>query len=158
MARSTERSTRRRATSPARRTTLKSCALCQDKVEWVDYKNITMLRRYMSDRGKIRARQATGNCAQHQGEISVAIKTARELVLLPYAQRTVTQRSDGRERGRVPRASAPAEGPGPGPTVSSSDEPAVPTARPPRNITDVTAKSALSEPLEMAGATGGGRS
>ncbi|HVA05042.1 MAG TPA: 30S ribosomal protein S18 [Acidimicrobiales bacterium] len=83
MVSSTERSTRRHAKSPARRLTQTSCALCQDKVEWVDYKNVNLLRRYMSDGGKIRARAATGNCVRHQGEVSVAIKTARELVLLP---------------------------------------------------------------------------
>ncbi len=64
----------------------KPCALCQAKVEWVDYKNVTLLRSFMSDRGKIRARTATGICAQHQGEVSVAIKTARELVLLPRGE------------------------------------------------------------------------
>ena len=83
MVRATPRSSRRNATSHARRLTQTSCALCQAKVAWVDYKNITLLRRYMSDRGKIRARSATGNCVRHQGEVSVAIKTARELVLLP---------------------------------------------------------------------------
>jgi small subunit ribosomal protein S18 len=80
---STPRSTRRHAKAPARRSTQKPCALCQAKVEWVDYKNVTLLRSYMSDRGKIRARTATGICVRHQGEVSVAIKTARELVLLP---------------------------------------------------------------------------
>ena len=83
MVRATPRSTGRHPKSPARRLTQTSCALCQAKVAWVDYKNITLLRRYMSDRGKIRARSATGNCVRHQGEVSVAIKTARELVLLP---------------------------------------------------------------------------
>jgi len=57
--------------------------LCRDKVDWVDYKNVSMLRRYVSDRGRIRARRVTGNCARHQNEIAMAIKTARELVLLP---------------------------------------------------------------------------
>ena len=51
-----------------------------------------MLRKYMSDRGKIRSRRVTGNCAQHQRALAQAIKTARELVLLPYTQRTVTER------------------------------------------------------------------
>src|SRR5579863_3768440 len=87
MARRTEASTRRHAPSPARltasHTATKPCALCRDKVEWVDYKDVTLLRSYLSDRGKIRARAATGNCVRHQGEVSVAIKTARELVLLP---------------------------------------------------------------------------
>jgi small subunit ribosomal protein S18 len=87
MAARTQRSNRRRAKPAARRSPVASCALCQDNVAWVDYKNIGLLRRYMSDRGRIRARQSTGNCAQHQDEVSVAIKTARELVLLPYAPR-----------------------------------------------------------------------
>src|ERR1700678_3286695 len=60
-----------------------------------------MLRKYMSDRGKIRSRRVTGNCAQHQRALAMAIKTARELVLLPYTQRTVTERPGGRGgRGR----------------------------------------------------------
>jgi len=100
MARSNERnsssSSRRGAKDAARRTKKKPCALCKDKVEWVDYKDVGMLRKYMSDRGKIRARRVTGNCAQHQREIALAIKTARELVLLPYTQRTTTERSGGR--------------------------------------------------------------
>jgi small subunit ribosomal protein S18 len=74
----------------------KPCALCRDKVEWVDYKDVPMLRKYMSDRGKIRSRRVTGNCAQHQRALAQAIKTARELVLLPYTQRTVTERPGGR--------------------------------------------------------------
>ncbi len=63
---------------------------------WVDYKDVPMLRKYMSDRGKIRSRRVTGNCAQHQRALAMAIKTARELVLLPYTQRTVTERPGGR--------------------------------------------------------------
>jgi ribosomal protein S18 len=54
-------------------------------VEWVDYKNVALLRRNTSDRGKIRARRVTGNCARHQHEVAMAIRTARELMLLPYA-------------------------------------------------------------------------
>ena len=68
--------------------------------EWVDYKDVPMLRKYMSDRGKIRSRRVTGNCAQHQRALAQAIKTARELVLLPYTQRTVTERPGGRGGGR----------------------------------------------------------
>ena len=104
MARGNERtSSRRSPKDAARRTKKKPCALCRDKIEWVDYKDVPMLRKYMSDRGKIRARRVTGNCAQHQREIALAIKTARELVLLPYTQRTVTERSGGRGRGRGDR-------------------------------------------------------
>ncbi len=99
MARNTDRSSsssRRGAKDAARRTKKKPCALCRDKVAWVDYKDVGMLRKYMSDRGKIRARRVTGNCTQHQREVAIAIKTARELVLLPYTQRMMTERSAGR--------------------------------------------------------------
>ncbi len=89
-----------------RRIKKKPCALCRDGLDWVDYKDVPLLRKFMSDRGKIRSRRVTGNCAQHQRDVAEAIKTARELVLLPYTQRTVTERPGargGRERGeRVP--------------------------------------------------------
>jgi small subunit ribosomal protein S18 len=103
MARSNQRggTTSRRAPKDlGRRIKKKPCALCRDKTEWVDYKDIPMLRKYMSDRGKIRSRRVTGNCAQHQRALAQAIKTARELVLLPYTQRTVTERPGGRGRDR----------------------------------------------------------
>lgn len=82
MARCPERTAPRRGRAPARRPTEKPCALCRAKVPWVDYKDVDLLLRYVSDRGRIRARRVTGNCARHQGEVAVAIKTARELVLL----------------------------------------------------------------------------
>ncbi len=99
MARNTDRQSRRGSKEAARRTKKKPCALCRDKVEWVDYKDVALLRKFMSDRGKIRARRVTGNCAQHQSMVALAIKTARELALLPYTQRTVTERSGGRRGG-----------------------------------------------------------
>ena len=74
----------------------KVCIFCKDHVEWVDYKDINLLRRFMSDRGKIRSQRVSGNCAQHQRDVQVAIKTARELALLPYTQRTVNERGPGR--------------------------------------------------------------
>ena len=77
----------------------KVCIFCKDHSEWVDYKDVNLLRRFMSDRGKIRARRVTGNCAQHQREVAVAIKTARELALLPYTQRTMSERGPGRGGG-----------------------------------------------------------
>jgi small subunit ribosomal protein S18 len=128
MARNNERTPRRGAKEAARRTKKKPCALCKDKVEWIDYKDVGMLRKYMSDRGKIRARRVSGNCAQHQREIALAIKTARELVLLPYTQRTTTERSGGRGRGRGggpgggagprgPRLEAPGNGAGVAPAA-----------------------------------------
>jgi len=106
MARNNQRggsAARRAPKDLGRRVKKKPCALCRDKVEWVDYKDIALLRKYMSDRGKIRSRRVTGNCAQHQRALAQAIKTARELVLLPYTQRTVTERPSGRGRERGER-------------------------------------------------------
>jgi small subunit ribosomal protein S18 len=102
MARSNYRGggTRRAPKDLGRRVKKKPCALCRDQIDWVDYKDTSMLRKYMSDRGKIRSRRVTGNCAQHQRDIALAIKTARELILLPYTQRTVTERPAGRGRDR----------------------------------------------------------
>jgi small subunit ribosomal protein S18 len=74
----------------------KVCIFCKEHATWVDYKDINLLRRFMSDRGKIRSRRVTGNCAQHQRDVQVAIKTAREVALLPYSQRTVSERGPGR--------------------------------------------------------------
>src|SRR5580658_787549 len=101
MARNNDRGTnsRRAPKDAGRRIKKKPCALCKDRVEWVDYKDVAMLRKYMSDRGKIRARRVSGNCTQHQRDVAIAIKTARELVLLPYTQRTTTERPGGRGRG-----------------------------------------------------------
>ena len=117
MARNNQRggTTSRRAPKDlGRRVKKKPCALCRDKTEWVDYKDVPMLRKYMSDRGKIRSRRVTGNCAQHQRALAMAIKTARELVLLPYTQRTVTERPGGRggrDRGERTLDSVPTEAP-----------------------------------------------
>jgi len=62
----------------------KPCPYCKDKIENVDYKDVDGLRRFMSERGKIRARRITGACRKHQSQIAKAIKRARELALLPY--------------------------------------------------------------------------
>src|SRR6202167_6862668 len=102
-----------------RRTKKKPCSFCQHGVATVDYKDLAQLRKYISDRGKIRGRKVSGDCQQHQRDVTDAIKTARELALLPYTQRTVTERRGGRgnrdDRGpRAPRSdsdrpTAPAE-------------------------------------------------
>ena len=96
------RTTKRDA--PDRKPKKKVSILDTEGITWVDYKDVPMLRKYMSDRGKIRSRRVTGNCAQHQRALAQAIKTARELVLLPYTQRTVTERpvSTSVTRSRVP--------------------------------------------------------
>jgi len=104
MARPNNTSTKRAPKDNARNRTKKVCQFCKDKTAWIDYKDVNLLRRFMSDRGKIRARRVSGNCAQHQRDIAVAIKTGREIALLPYSQRTTTERGGG---GRGPRGDRP---------------------------------------------------
>jgi small subunit ribosomal protein S18 len=69
------------SSGPIRR---RSCFFCKEKVEEVDYKNVNQLRRYISEKGKIRNRRVTGACRRHQRQVAVAIKRAREMALLPY--------------------------------------------------------------------------
>ncbi|HEY5160095.1 MAG TPA: 30S ribosomal protein S18 [Gaiellaceae bacterium] len=66
---------------PTRR---RGCNFCKDHVEEIDWKNAGALRRYTSERGKIRARRITGVCRRHQRQLAIAIKRAREMALLPY--------------------------------------------------------------------------
>ena len=63
----------------------KVCQFCKDKTEDVDYKDTTLLRKFISDRGKIRARRVTGVSVQEQRAIARAVKNAREMALLPYS-------------------------------------------------------------------------
>jgi small subunit ribosomal protein S18 len=56
----------------------------KDGVAYIDYKDVALLRKFISDRGKIRARRVTGNCVQHQRDVAMAVKNAREVALLPY--------------------------------------------------------------------------
>ena len=62
----------------------KVCSFCVDKVETIDYKDVPRLRKFISDRSKILPRRVTGTCAYHQRALTVAIKRARHLALLPY--------------------------------------------------------------------------
>ncbi len=62
----------------------KVCQFCVDKMQHIDYKDTARLRRYLSERGKILPRRATGTCAQHQRQLATAIKAARQIALLPY--------------------------------------------------------------------------
>ena len=62
----------------------KVCAFCVDKIEIIDYKDTLRLKKFTNDRGKILARRITGNCANHQRDVTEAIKRARHLALLPF--------------------------------------------------------------------------
>ena len=65
----------------------KVCLFCKEKSTFIDYKDVSVLRKFVSDRGKIRARRVSGNCSQHQHEVATAVKNAREMALLPYTAR-----------------------------------------------------------------------
>ncbi|MBO4400624.1 MAG: 30S ribosomal protein S18 [Selenomonadaceae bacterium] len=67
-----------------RRPRRKVCAFCVDKVEQIDYKDAAKLRRFITERGKILPRRISGNCAKHQRQVTLAIKRARNIALLPF--------------------------------------------------------------------------
>ena len=72
------------AKPPVRKPKKKVNPLDKDKIRYIDYKDTALLRKFISDRGKIRARRVTGNCSQHQRDVAVAVKNSREMALLPY--------------------------------------------------------------------------
>lgn len=95
--------------------------MVQEKVGFVDYKDVNLLQRYMSDRSKLRARRMNGNSVQQQRDIATAVKNAREMALLPYTKRVSVTRarrergeygSDDRGRDRGPRGPRRDEGAG----------------------------------------------
>jgi small subunit ribosomal protein S18 len=65
----------------------KFCIFCKERIDHVDYKDVVTLRKFVSERGKIRSRRVTGNCVQHQRDVASAVKNAREMALLPYSAR-----------------------------------------------------------------------
>jgi small subunit ribosomal protein S18 len=85
---------RKRPGGPAGPIRRRNCYFCKEKIAEIDYKNINQLRRYISERGKIRSRRITGACRRHQVQVAQAVKRAREMALLPY----VAEGSDGGER------------------------------------------------------------
>ena len=72
------------AKPPPRKIKKKVCVFCNEKITYVDYKDTGLLRKFISDRGKIRARRVSGNCTQHQRDVAMAVKNSREMALLPY--------------------------------------------------------------------------
>jgi small subunit ribosomal protein S18 len=108
----------------------KICVFCSEHATWVDYKDVALLKRFINDRGRIKARGATGTCAQHQRDVAIAVKTARELALLPYSVRTAATESRGGrggDRRGTGRGPTPEDGSGretaeTSPEVSSDSE------------------------------------
>ena len=97
-----------------RRVKKKVSILNSESVDYIDWKDANLLRRFMSDRAKIRARRVTGNDTKQQRDVAKAIKNAREMALLPYANRVTTQRGGRRDRDgddrRGPRGDRPDRG------------------------------------------------
>jgi small subunit ribosomal protein S18 len=78
----------------------RSCFFCKEKIAAVDYKNIAQLRRFISERGKIKGRGNTGTCRKHQTQVAVAIKRAREIALLPYMSESEPSTTGSRPRSK----------------------------------------------------------
>lgn len=144
----------------------KTSILITENIQWVDYKDVNLLRRFMSERAKIRARRVTGNTTQQQRAVAQAIRVAREMALLPYSIRQVTQRNKGgrrdrdrdRDRGRDRGRESRDETPTPPPAVSEASAmpegvtvdaaPSVPSAAPvaPADAATPSAAPTSSEP------------
>lgn len=76
----------------------KYCQFCKDEVDYVDYKDTQLLRKFVTDRGKIKPRRVTGCCIQHQRDIANAVKRARTMALMPFTVPAVSGRGDRRRR------------------------------------------------------------
>ena len=87
--------TRKRPGGPAGAIKRRNCFFCKDHIAEIDYKNVNQLRRYVSEKGKIRSRRITGACRRHQVQVAQAVKRAREMALLPY----VAEGTEAPERG-----------------------------------------------------------
>ncbi len=81
-------SSTKRCPAPEKPIKTRKCVFCSKKGQPIDYKDTGLLRTYISERGKIRARRVTGNCVQHQRDIAIAVKNAREVALLPFGSAT----------------------------------------------------------------------
>ena len=105
----------------SRRAKKKVSFLTSETIEYVDWKNDKLLRKFMSERAKIRARRVTGNSTQQQKLVADAIKLAREMALVPYSNRVTTQRQN-KERDSRSRASGPAPRPSAPPPTAELGE------------------------------------
>ena len=63
----------------------KVCIFCKERIDYVDFKDVGLLKKFVSERGKIRSRRVSGNCTQHQRDVATAVKNAREMALLPFS-------------------------------------------------------------------------
>jgi small subunit ribosomal protein S18 len=106
----------------------KTSILFQERITYVDYKDVNLLQRFVSDRSKIRARRVSGNDVQQQREVSIAIKNAREMALLPYTKRVATQRGPRPGRGEQQFEPRPPAEEAPAPAEAAAEPESVDTA------------------------------
>jgi len=99
VAREKQQQQRKRPGGPTGGPKRRNCYFCKEKIAEIDYKNVNQLRRYISEKGKIRSRRITGACRRHQVQVASAVKRAREMALLPY----VAEGSEGGDREGRPR-------------------------------------------------------
>ena len=149
-----DRDRKRAPKDTGKRIKKKVCVFCKDQIQWVDYKDVNLLRRFMSDRGKIRARRVSGNCRRHQSDAAIAIKTARELALLPYSQRATSEGGRGGGRGgrggrEGPGGGARFGGPGRAPGTGTGPPPE-PSGPPPGRLEPVGAGDHAVDPAVYA--------
>jgi small subunit ribosomal protein S18 len=118
-----------------------------DKIEIIDYKDPGKLRRYVTERGKIEPRRKTGTCARHQRRLTVAIKRARQIALLPFTagHARFTSAPAGGYRREAPRAEAEAEAPA---AAATAAEPAPEAAAPEPETSAETADTPEGEAVE----------
>ena len=95
----TQQQRRRPGGGPAGQIKRRNCFFCKEKIAEIDYKNVNQLRRYISEKGKIRSRRITGACRRHQVQVATAVKRAREMALLPYVAEGQEERGGRRDRG-----------------------------------------------------------
>jgi small subunit ribosomal protein S18 len=132
----------------ARRSKKKVSALTIAKVEYVDYKDTDLLRKFVSDRSKIRARRVSGNDSRQQREVARAVKNAREMALLPYTSRVTTQRRERRNDDRSARADGPPPRPSAPPPGSEDEQGLAPGDEHVDGTADVAAEAVETEAVE----------
>src|SRR5215204_6089645 len=135
----------------------KVCAFCVDKIKTVDYKDLSRLRRFLSERGKIEPRRKTGTCAAHQRSLNIALKRARQLAMLPFTAEHirvtgVLVREPGAPPFRGPRGPRPVEAPE-GAEAPAEQQPAPADGTADGTATSVEAADVASAPVAATAST-----
>jgi small subunit ribosomal protein S18 len=127
------------------------CAFCVEKIEVIDYKDAARLRRYVTDRGKIEPRRKTGTCARHQRPLTVAIKRARHVALLPYTASHARPTGAAPPLRREPAQAPPSEAPGVQ-AVPGAEQPAAAIAEAPAEQPVTSAEASAETPTATSSA------